>query len=90
MDKNVAALNIVDERKGQYTPPPPKGHHVILASMIKRKTLIELDLVAGGSVVGLVTQFDEQTITIVEEESGEHRTYYKHAIESFGKAQESH
>lgn len=69
-------------------PKPPMddrcGHHIILKTMISKQTPMKVELMNGHKVFGTISQFDNYTITIRDEdENGMPRTIYKHAILSF-------
>lgn len=64
----------------------PPGHDVILMGLIKRGTIVELRLTSGDVEYGRVSQMDKWTITLRDEKTDRPRTFYKHAIESFGEA----
>lgn len=69
-------------------PKPPMddrcGHHIILKTMISKQTRMKIDLMAGYAIYGPISQFDNYTITIRDEDEGDRpRTIYKHAILSF-------
>jgi sRNA-binding regulator protein Hfq len=64
------------------------GHEVPLKTFIRDKTKIMLTMMKGEARFGIVTQFDNWTITINETFPGVGmQTYFKHAIISFGAAE---
>lgn len=89
LGNTVVQLRNNAEREQEHTQffPRAQGHEKILAGCKKNRALMRLHLIANKeSIDGYITQFDRWTITIRQESNGELRTFYKHALESFEKA----
>lgn len=69
---------------------PPKrtatGHEKPLASAVKNGYTFWLDLTDGTEIKGVVTAFDKYTITIKQDCFTYPRTFFKHVIKSFTRA----
>lgn len=64
----------------------PKGHDAVLKHLQESATPVEVYLTTTEvPVLGKIVARDRFTITLMLD-SGLRRTYYKHAIESFGEA----
>lgn len=97
----MTSTELATDTRGARSKKPRdehNGHKIILKTMINKKQVLVIELLAGFTVKGIISQFDNYTITIMEEvgakvADGEitisvpprlrPRTYFKHAIQSF-------
>lgn len=70
--------------KGKTRFSVAKGHDAKLKSFQDAKTVVEVALISGAAYVGLISDRDKYTISVLIGEL--EVTLYKHAIESFMKA----
>lgn len=61
------------------------SHDAILIGLSKRKALVNIMLISGENPIGRISQIDKWTVTLRDQHTDQPRTYYKHAIESFGE-----
>ncbi|UKL14947.1 hypothetical protein hairong_042 [Pseudomonas phage hairong] len=85
-DQDKKVIPFDRDRKNKKPLDTRNGHETILKGFIVRREPIALNLMNGKMHIGLVTQFDNYTITI-KLETGQLRTFYKHCIESFNIVQ---
>ncbi|MNN77320.1 RNA-binding protein Hfq [compost metagenome] len=73
--------------RGKKPRDEQNGHKIILKAIINKKQRLVIELLNGRVVKGLVSQFDNYTVTILEEFNiggdTRPRTFFKHAILSF-------
>lgn len=62
-----------------------KGHDSRLQDFQFNKTPIQVILMSGNVVSGVIIARDRYTITLLDSQTSEEVTFFKHAMEGFGK-----
>jgi sRNA-binding regulator protein Hfq len=83
MKTNTLTLKNDNNRSGksQSSPRRSEGHELPLSSMVKHKKSVQMELVSGERVHGVMHSFDRWSITLLINDTP--NTYFKHALASF-------
>ena len=82
------------QRRGprkQSQPKKPKGHDALLQKMVEEQCPVRLIDMNGGSVMGVVSEYDKYTISVnvmMDDGSEVPMCFYKHGVMTFCKATE--